>query len=179
MTKPIHVRLKAVRNALKLSQRDFSKGIYISQSNYARIEQGLIKTNDRMVELICSKYHVSRQYLRLGRGPMFSRKPPDKKLAMLNQIFDNLNKHFQDYLLVLARELLTVQTKERADYDEDDEDEDGEDYDEDEDGDDDWDEEPRTRTRRQWPEAEYGDEDEDWDEGEEDEEVKVETEEEV
>ena len=113
MTMPINDRLKAVRNALKLSQRDFSRGIYTSQSNYARIEQGSIKINDRIIELVCSKYKVNREYLKNGKGAMFSGSPPDVKLEQLSRIFHELNGLFQDYLLVQARELLKVQMMER------------------------------------------------------------------
>jgi len=105
-------RLKAVRIALKLSQRNFSNGIFLEHSAYARIEQGATKTNDRIIELVCSKYKVSRAYLKSGKGDMFAdNKAPDIKLEQLNHIFNELNPLFQDYLLVQAKELLKVQAK--------------------------------------------------------------------
>ena len=111
MAMPRHDRLKAVRDALKLSQSDFSGGIFISQSAYARIEQGATNLNDRMIELICAKYNVSKSYLKTGKGAMFSGSPPDARLEQLNRIFNELNALFQDYLIVQARELLKVQKK--------------------------------------------------------------------
>jgi transcriptional regulator with XRE-family HTH domain len=111
MEKPINERFLAVRTALKLSQRDFSKGIFLRQSSYARIEQGKIAVNDRIIELTCSKYNVNKNYLKDGKGKMFSGNPPDIKLEQLNQIFNELNTPFQDCLINQAKELLKVQQK--------------------------------------------------------------------
>ena len=111
MENPINERLKAVRATLKLSQRDFSKGIFLEQSSYARIEQGTITLNERIIELICSKYNVNKIYLKDGKGKMFSGNPPDVKLEQLNRIFNELNGLFQDYLIIQAKELLKVQKK--------------------------------------------------------------------
>jgi transcriptional regulator with XRE-family HTH domain len=109
----INERLKAIRVFLKLSQRDFCKGVFLEQSAYARMEQGKTKTNDRIIELVCSKYHVSKAYLKDGRGEMFTdNSPPDVRLEQLNHIFNELNPLFQDYLVMQARELFNVQTKE-------------------------------------------------------------------
>ena len=107
----IHEHLKTIRITLKLSQRDFSKGIFLRQSSYARIEQGKITINDRIIELICSKYNVSKDYIRDGKGKMFISNPPDAKLEQLSLIFNNLNDSFQDYLIIQAKELLKIQQK--------------------------------------------------------------------
>jgi transcriptional regulator with XRE-family HTH domain len=111
MKNPVHERIKAVRTTLKLSQRDFSKGIFLEQSSYARIEQGAVKPNERIIELICAKYRVNKTYLKENKGDMFSAAPPDAKLDQLNQIFNELNIHFKDYLIKQAKELLKVQQK--------------------------------------------------------------------
>ena len=111
MEKTIHERLKAVRTALKLSQREFSKGIFLRQSSYARIEQGIVNTNDRIIELVCSVYNVSKTYLKDGRGAMFSGSAPDLRLEQLNRMFNELNGLFQDYLIIQAKELLKMQKK--------------------------------------------------------------------
>ena len=111
----INERLKTIRTALKLSQREFSKGIFFEQSAYARMEQGQTRLNERIIELICAKYQVSREYLKNGKGEMFSGgKGPDIKLEQLNRLFDELNPLFQDYMLLQAKELLKVQAKGKA-----------------------------------------------------------------
>ena len=111
MEKTINERLKAVRTSLKLSQREFSKGIFLRQGSYARIEQGIVNTNDRIIELVCSVYNVSKTYLKEGRGAMFSDSSQDPRLEQLNRMFNELNSSFQDYLIVQAKELLKVQKK--------------------------------------------------------------------
>ena len=111
MENTVNERLKTVRTALKLSQRDFSKGIFLEQSSLARIELGTITVNERIIELVCSKYGVSKTYLKDGKGKMFSAGPPDVKLDQLNRIFNELNGLFQDYLIIQAKELLRVQQK--------------------------------------------------------------------
>jgi len=111
MENSINERLKAVRTVLKLSQRDFSKGIFLRQSSLARIEQGKITVNDRIVELVCSKYNVNKAYLKDGNEEMFGGSPPDAKLERLNRLFNQLNVLYQDYLIVQAKELLRVQQK--------------------------------------------------------------------
>ena len=108
----IHERLKAIRTALKLSQRKFCKEIFLEQSGYARMEQGATRVNERIIELICAKYKVSKEYLKNGKGAMFTdNSPPDAKLLQLNQLFNELNPLFQYYLIQQARELLKVQGK--------------------------------------------------------------------
>jgi transcriptional regulator with XRE-family HTH domain len=111
MENSINERLKAVRITLKLNQRDFSKNIFLRQGSYARIEQGKIQLNERIIELVCSKYNVNKAYLKDGKKPMFCGNPPDVKLGQLNQIFEELNGLFQDYLIIQAKELLRVQTQ--------------------------------------------------------------------
>jgi transcriptional regulator with XRE-family HTH domain len=112
MALPMNERLKMVRTALKLSQRDFTKGIYTAQSVYARMESGKQPVNERIIELICYKYGVERAYLREGKtDKIFSDIPPDGKLDHLYRIFIELNGLFQDYLIIQAKELLRIQNQ--------------------------------------------------------------------
>jgi transcriptional regulator with XRE-family HTH domain len=110
MVIPIYERLKAVRTALQLSQKDFAQAICTSQSFYARLERGVIQVNDRIIELVCYKYGVRKEYLKDGKGEMFVDKL-DTQLRQLERIYNELNGIFQDYLLVQAKELLNVQKR--------------------------------------------------------------------
>jgi len=114
MENTIYERLKIIRTTLKMNQRDFSKKIYLRQGSYARIEQGLIKANERIIDLISTKFSVNKAYIKDGKKPMFSGKMPDVKLDSLNQIFNELNPILQDYLIVQAKELLKVQKKQES-----------------------------------------------------------------
>jgi transcriptional regulator with XRE-family HTH domain len=113
MIPPVNERLKAVRTALKLSQRDFSKGIYTAQSVYARMETGENKVNNRVIALVCYTYGVNEDFLREGKPPLFS-DTPDIKIENLYKIFNELNPLFQDYLIIQAKELLKVQNQQEG-----------------------------------------------------------------
>ena len=95
----IGVRLKAVRSKLKLSQRDFSKGIYLSHSFYAKIERGEQNPNERIFELISNKYNVNKKWLVSGKGDMFVKEPPDVELNELMEIINELEPLFKDYII--------------------------------------------------------------------------------
>jgi transcriptional regulator with XRE-family HTH domain len=92
-------RIKAVRQALGISQRNFCGGIYLSHSFYAKIETGTRNPNERIYELISNKYHVNKDWLITGRGEMFSEAPPDVELAQLMDIIRELDPLFRDCVI--------------------------------------------------------------------------------
>jgi transcriptional regulator with XRE-family HTH domain len=105
----IQDRLRAVRAELRISQRDFARRIYISQSLYAELELGKRTINERIIHLIAMQFNVSKKYLKNGTEPMFTTSPPDCKLDQLLDIFDSLDELLQDYLLLQAKEILKIQ----------------------------------------------------------------------
>jgi transcriptional regulator with XRE-family HTH domain len=111
MEKTIQDRIIAVRNVLGMTQKVFSKGIFVSQSYYANVEQGSRPINDRIIALICSQYGVSKEYLLMGKGEMFSENLPDIQLNQLLEIFNQLNPLFRDYILLQVKSLFEVQNK--------------------------------------------------------------------
>jgi transcriptional regulator with XRE-family HTH domain len=108
----VNTRLKAIRKNLKLSQRDFSKGIYLSQSSYAKMELEDREVNNRIIELVSKKYGVNKDYLLTGQGDMFGTRP-NVRLEQMIDIFSELDELFQDYILVQIKEILKVQKKAR------------------------------------------------------------------
>jgi transcriptional regulator with XRE-family HTH domain len=112
---PINERLRTIREKLQLTQRYVAREIYIAQSAYARMETGLQIPNERIIELICYRFNVNREYLREGKDvPMFSDISPEHKSDMLYKIFEELNGLFQDYLIEQAKALLKVQDTQEA-----------------------------------------------------------------
>jgi transcriptional regulator with XRE-family HTH domain len=105
----IQDRLKAIRAELKISQRDFAKRIYISQSLYAELETGKRTIHERIIHLIAVQFNVNKKYLKHGDDPMFNTSPPDCKLDQLLEIFDSLDEPLQDYLLLQAKEIFKIQ----------------------------------------------------------------------
>jgi transcriptional regulator with XRE-family HTH domain len=92
-------RIKSVRKALGISQRDFCGGIYLSHSFYSKIETGKRKPNERVYELISSKYKVNKNWLITGKGEMFSETPPDVELLQLIEIIKELDPLFRDCII--------------------------------------------------------------------------------
>jgi transcriptional regulator with XRE-family HTH domain len=110
----INDRIKVIRTTLGISQREFSKRIFISQSFYGDIELGKQKVNDRIFHLVSTQFNVNKEWLKSGKGEMFVSPPPDVKLERLIEIYNNLDEQLQDYLLLQSDVLLKIQ-KEKID----------------------------------------------------------------
>jgi transcriptional regulator with XRE-family HTH domain len=111
MAVSINTRIKAVRKKLGLSQRAFCKGIFLSHSFYAQIESGTRKPNERVYELISTKYNVNKDWLITGKGEMFSGPAPDVELEQLIEIYRELDPLFREYIMLQIKQLLDVQKR--------------------------------------------------------------------
>ena len=109
MENNMNERIRLLRKALNIYQGDFAKRIGLSQTSLSLIESGHNVLNDRHIKLICSTFNVNERWLRDGEGEMFAAASPYAK--ELEQILDSLAPATQEYLLVVARELLTMQEK--------------------------------------------------------------------
>ena len=113
MTDGVRKRIKHVRQALDVSQRDFAKQIFISQTLLGDIELGNRNVNERTIQLISTEFNVNKDWLMTGKGEMFTAPPVDIQLENLIEIFNQLDKGLRDYLLDQSRGLLKIQ-KEKA-----------------------------------------------------------------
>ncbi|WP_461253104.1 helix-turn-helix domain-containing protein [Treponema sp. R8-4-B8] len=103
----------AVRKALGLSQRAFCRGIFLSQGFYAQIESGLKKANERIYELISTKYNVNKEWLLTGKWEMFSGLAPDVDLEQLIEIYKEIDPAFIEYIMLQIKQLLDVQKRKK------------------------------------------------------------------
>ena len=110
-TDSIAERLKAIRAALNLSQRQFAKGVFVSQSYFCDIEVGNRKISERIIHLISDIYKVNKEWLKTGKGNMFSTSMTEVRLQNLAGVFSELDELLQDYLIKQANELLEIQKK--------------------------------------------------------------------
>ncbi len=69
---PFGQRLRALRDSLGISQKDFAKSLTISGSYLSEIESGKVKANYDFFHNISWLYHVNLRYLLHGEGNMFS-----------------------------------------------------------------------------------------------------------
>jgi len=104
----INLRIKLIRSELQISQHEFSKKIFISQSSLGEIETGIRNVNDRIIQLICSQFNVNKNWIKNGQGSMFDVEKPDIKLSHLIEIYKQLEKPLQDYLLEQSESLLKL-----------------------------------------------------------------------
>jgi transcriptional regulator with XRE-family HTH domain len=110
----IKERIKGVRIALGISQYEFSKRVFISQTLLGDIELGNRTVTDRTIQLITTEFNVNKDWILNGEGEMFTAPPPDIQLEKLIEIFKQLDKTLRDYLLEQSKGLLKIQ-KEKID----------------------------------------------------------------
>ena len=70
MAKSMAVRIKALREALKLSQEKFATESDISTSAISKIEVGVIEPSPDQLEKISQRWNCSIDWLESGRGSM-------------------------------------------------------------------------------------------------------------
>jgi len=91
-----------------MNQTEFAQHLGLSQSTLAMIEVGKRKFSDKHIKIICSTFNINENWLRTGEGEMFNSSLYEKELI---DVFDNLNPETQQYLIVMAKELLNTQKK--------------------------------------------------------------------
>jgi transcriptional regulator with XRE-family HTH domain len=104
--KTLNERVKAIRTTLGISQREFSKRIYITQSFYGDLELGKKNINDRIIQLISTQFNVNKEWIKNEQGEMFSSPPPDLKRERLIEIYNQLPEWLQDCLIEQSNILL-------------------------------------------------------------------------
>jgi transcriptional regulator with XRE-family HTH domain len=109
----VYQRLKRLRTTLNLSQRAFSKQIFISQSLYGEVELGHREASDRIVQLIASRFNVSKEWIMKGEGEMFAAPPPDMQLERLIAIYNELDDFLKHCLVEHSDTLLKIQKRGR------------------------------------------------------------------
>ncbi|MDR3145376.1 MAG: helix-turn-helix domain-containing protein [Treponema sp.] len=106
----VNRRIKQVREALHLSQVQFSRVISLSGGYLAGVETEKRKANDRIIKLICSAFNVNAEWLKTGAGEMFNQRP-DEEFTKLVSLFRELGPHFREYILKQIDLLLEIQDK--------------------------------------------------------------------
>lgn len=74
-------RLKELRKELGLTQREFAEKIGVKQNTVAQYEMGRNNPIDTVVALICRRWNVNENWLRLGIGSMFIEQTRDEQIA--------------------------------------------------------------------------------------------------
>lgn len=75
-------RIKILRKKLGFTQQIFADRIGIARGNVAAYEVGKNAPSDAVIQLICSKFNVSEEWLRTGEGDMFIELDPEDELMI-------------------------------------------------------------------------------------------------
>lgn len=68
----INSRVKEVRMACDLTQKQFGSRITLAQTYLSQIEKGDRDVTEKILKLICLEFNVNENWLRTGKGQMFN-----------------------------------------------------------------------------------------------------------
>lgn len=105
-------RIKTVREALHLSQREFGEKLGVSRDVISNLEYNRVEPKELLLRHICDLYGVNEVWLKTGEGKMFLENSAyNKKLDEALKIFQSLRPEFQDYALEQIKNLIALQEK--------------------------------------------------------------------
>jgi len=107
----INRRVKKVREALHLTQTQFSRVISLSSGYLAGLELEQRKVNGRLVKLICSAFNVNALWLNTGEGDMFNAQE-DEEFTKFTALFKELSPKYRNYIFKQIDLLLDMQDNE-------------------------------------------------------------------
>jgi len=102
----ISSRIACLRKALGLRQNTFGARLGMGRSTLSMIESGKNAVTEQNIRLISLTFNVNEDWLRSGKGPMFTTAPHATEFFT---IFGELLPETQGALLRLAKELLAIQ----------------------------------------------------------------------
>ena len=106
-------RIRELRKALDLSQKEFAEKIGLKQNAISYMEKNGFTITEQNIKVICSQFNVNENWLRTGSGKMFLEN--EKKQKEFFDIFDEISPVLQDYLIKTAKDLLDTQSKMQTD----------------------------------------------------------------
>ena len=105
----MNTRIRELRKALDLSQKEFADKIGLKQNAISYMERGGSAVTEQNIKVICSQFSVNENWLRTGTGHMFIEN--DRKQKEFFAIFYELSPDLQDHLIRTAKDLLETQAK--------------------------------------------------------------------
>lgn len=105
-------RVKIVREALNLSQREFGEKLGVSRDVISNIEYGRVQPKKLLLQHMCQQYKVNERWLETGEGKIFDESfESDDKFDEALSILKSLKPEFQDYALEQIKRLAELQDK--------------------------------------------------------------------
>jgi transcriptional regulator with XRE-family HTH domain len=119
----VNERVRLVRNALNLTQKDFGNRVTLAQTYLSQIEKGSRNVTEKIFKIICHEFNVNEEWLRTGKGEMFNSygdnilfdiskkyrldELDEKILLTYIKLNANQRKVFKDYIKSLIDDSLT------------------------------------------------------------------------
>lgn len=106
-------RIKTLRKALGLSQKDFGEELGTTRDVISNLEYGRVEPKPVFLDLICTIFNINPEWLKDGTGEIFNPSPePNEELIEASQVFEKLTPRLQKYALQQIKGLLEVQQQE-------------------------------------------------------------------
>ena len=105
-------RIKAVREALQLSQREFGEKLGVSRDVISNIEYERVLPKALFLQHLCQQFGINGDWLETGEGEMFiAYAKPENKMDEVLAVFKSLKPAFQDCALEQMKKLVDLQNK--------------------------------------------------------------------
>lgn len=108
----IYERIKVLRKAKGLTQQKFADALGLKQNTVATYEMGKTAPSDRTIIDICEKFNVNEDWLRTGKGEMFTPVNRDKEIeAFMDTVMKSESADFRRRLVSVLSKLDPAQWK--------------------------------------------------------------------
>ncbi|HGM1460487.1 helix-turn-helix transcriptional regulator [Clostridioides difficile] len=67
----IHERVKEVRKASNLTQKEFGMRIAVAQNYLSNLEKGYRDVTEKIIKIICAEFNINEKWLKYGTGNMY------------------------------------------------------------------------------------------------------------
>lgn len=102
----INLRIKMIRDHLKLKQNEFAEKLGIKQSSLSSIENVSVNVSDRVQKDVCISFNVNKEWLLNGKGEMFNSLSREDEITIwVSKLIrkDSHNEFGKNFIRVLSR----------------------------------------------------------------------------
>ena len=97
-------RIRALRKALDMTQKEFAEKIGLKRNSVASYEIGKNHPMDTVIKSICREFNVNEDWLRTGEGEMFIQLPEEDEVAAY--VSDLLEDDGENPLYLIIKEIM-------------------------------------------------------------------------
>lgn len=87
----MNLRIKKVRTDAKMSMKSFGNKVGVSPSTVALMESGERAATERTLRLICTEFHVNREWLETGKGEPYESGDKSADMAEAERVLRDMD----------------------------------------------------------------------------------------